>query len=197
MESFKHICSRCRNLKLVTGDFDINLKTNEYYKSCRKCREDDQQRKISKSDEIKAYHKKHYQETKEKQNAKTKQWRENNKDKFNEIFECECGSKCLRRMKNRHEQSKKHLAYLEKLNNRKCLYCGDIFCDDVINPKTNKLYETCEKHRGLPKEIKEALNNERKEHDDKIKRQNHQRMVDEYYDEFFENLLNNPCMGRD
>ena len=46
MESIKVHCSRCRSSKLGHHEFEINLKTNEYYKSCIKCRECDKQNKI-------------------------------------------------------------------------------------------------------------------------------------------------------
>ena len=107
------LCNRCHDKELTISDFDINLKTNEYYKSCNKCREYDMQRKINNRDKTNEQSRKHYYETKEKQIERVRNWRENNKDKFNEKFECECGSNCMRRMKYRHEQSKKHLKYLE------------------------------------------------------------------------------------
>ena len=46
MENIKVHCCRCRSSKLDHNDFEINLKTNEYYKSCIKCREYDKQKKI-------------------------------------------------------------------------------------------------------------------------------------------------------
>ena len=48
MENIKVHCSRCRSSKLGHNDFEINLKTNEYYKSCIKCMEYDKQFKIQK-----------------------------------------------------------------------------------------------------------------------------------------------------
>ena len=46
MENIKILCNRCRSSKLDHNDFEINLKTNEYYKSCIKCMEYDKQFKI-------------------------------------------------------------------------------------------------------------------------------------------------------
>ena len=110
------LCNRCYNKELTISDFDINLKTNEYYKSCNKCREYDMQRKINNRDKTNAQSQKHYQETKDKQIERAMQWQKNNKDRLDEIIMCECGGKCQRRIKYKHDKSKKHLAYLETLN---------------------------------------------------------------------------------
>ena len=76
MENIRVHGSRCRSLKLDHNDFEINLKTNEYYKSCIKCREYDKQRKINNRDEINAKKRERYQEIKEIEAERTKQWRE-------------------------------------------------------------------------------------------------------------------------
>ena len=45
----------------------------------------------------------------------------------------------------------------------KCLYCGKAFNEDIINPKTKELYQTCELHRKttlqekIEREIKREL----------------------------------------
>ena len=65
MEYIKVHCSRCRSSKLGHNDFEINLKTNEYYKSCIKCMEYDKQFKIKNRDKIRAQAREHYQEIKE------------------------------------------------------------------------------------------------------------------------------------
>lgn len=65
-------------------------------------------------------------------------------------------------------------------DSRKCLYCGNMFCDDAINPKTNKLYETCENHRGFSKEVCEGLKIER------------QKIKDEKTKQLWEHFKNRP-----
>ncbi len=76
MENIKILCNRCRSSKLGHNDFEINLKTNEYYTSCIKCMEYDNQRKINKRDKIRAQAREHYQEVKESVAERGKQWRE-------------------------------------------------------------------------------------------------------------------------
>ena len=76
MENIKVHCSRCCSSKLGHNDFEINLKTNEYYKSCIKCREYDKQRKINNRDKIRAQAREHYQEVKEIVAERGKLWRE-------------------------------------------------------------------------------------------------------------------------
>ena len=61
MENIKILCNRCRSLKLDHNDFEINLKTNEYYKSCINCREYDKQLKIKNKDKIRAHAREYYQ----------------------------------------------------------------------------------------------------------------------------------------
>ena len=102
MENIKVHCSRCRSSKLGHNDFEMNLKTNEYYKSCIKCREYDKQRKINNRDKIRAQAREHYQEVKEIRVEQAKRWKENNQDRLKEILECECGEKYQRRQKWRH-----------------------------------------------------------------------------------------------
>ena len=109
MENIKIHCSRCRSSKLSQNDFDINLNTNEYYKSCIKCREYDKQRKINNRDKIKAQARKHYKEVKEIRAEQVKRWQENNQDRLKEILECECGGKYQRRQKWRHVRTEKHI----------------------------------------------------------------------------------------
>ena len=64
MENIKVHCSRCRSSKLGHNDFEINLKTNEYYKSCIKCMEHNKQFKIQNRDKIRAHAREYYQEFK-------------------------------------------------------------------------------------------------------------------------------------
>ena len=59
-------------------------------------------------------------------------------------------------------------------------------CDDVINPQTNKIYETCENHRGLPKEIKEQI----KEEEDKIKEDINRKLYEHFKNKPVNNVLN-------
>ena len=114
MENIKVHCSRCRSSKLGHNDFEINLKTNEYYKSCIKCREYDKQRKINNRDKIRAQAREHYQEVKEIKAEQVKRWKENNQDRLKEILECECGGKYQRRQKWRHVKTEKHINYFIK-----------------------------------------------------------------------------------
>ena len=44
-----------------------------------------------------------------------KQYREARKDKINESFTCECGSISSRRSKNRHNKTKKHIAFINTI----------------------------------------------------------------------------------
>ena len=111
MENIKVHCSRCRSSKLGHNDFDINLNTNEYYKSCIKCREYDKQTKINNRDKIRARARERYQEIKEIEAERVKQWQENNQDRLKEILECECGGKYQRRQKWRHVKTEKHINY--------------------------------------------------------------------------------------
>ena len=111
MESIKVHCSRCRSSKLGHHDFEINLKTNEYYKSCIKCREYDKQNKIKNRDKIRAQKREHYKENQEMRKEQVKQWQENNQDRLKEIIECECGGKYQRRRKSRHVKTEKHIIY--------------------------------------------------------------------------------------
>ena len=76
MENIKVHCNRCRSSKLGHNDFEMNLKTNEYCKSCIKCREYDKQFKIKNRDKIRAQAREHYQEVKEIVAERGKQWRE-------------------------------------------------------------------------------------------------------------------------
>ena len=65
MEKIEVHCSRCCSSKLGHNDFEINLKTKEYYKSCIKCREYDNQFKINNKDEINAQKREHSKQIKE------------------------------------------------------------------------------------------------------------------------------------
>ena len=58
------------------------MKTNEYYKSCIKCREYDKQFKINKRDEINAKKREHYKQVKEIRAEQVKRWQENNQDRL-------------------------------------------------------------------------------------------------------------------
>jgi len=112
MEQSYQYCSRCRNSKLDKNDFDINLKTNEYYKSCKKVREWDQHKKINNRDKINAQQREYYQHVKARVAERVKQWQENNQERLKEIIECECGGKYQRRQKWRHVKTEKHLEYV-------------------------------------------------------------------------------------
>ena len=109
MEKIQVHCGRCCSSKLGHNDFEINLKTNEYYKSCIKCREYDKQKQINNRDKIRAQAREHYQEVKESVAERIKRWQENNQDRLKEILECECGGKYQRRQKWRHVKTEKHI----------------------------------------------------------------------------------------
>ena len=113
MENIKIHCSRCRSSKLSHNDFEINLNTNEYYKSCIKCREYKKQYRINNTDKIRAQAREHYQVIKEIEAERIKRWQENNQDRLKEILECECGGKYQRRQKWRHVKTEKHINYFK------------------------------------------------------------------------------------
>ena len=113
MENIKVHCRRCRSSKLGHNDFEMNLKTNEYYKSCIKCREYDKQFKIKNRDKINAKKREHYQEIKEIETER-KNSGGKNQDRLKEILECECGGKYQRRQKWRHVKTEKHINCFKK-----------------------------------------------------------------------------------
>ena len=51
-----------------------DLKTNDYYKSCMTCREDDKQFKIKSRDKSNAKKREHYKQVKENRAEKIKRW---------------------------------------------------------------------------------------------------------------------------
>ncbi len=51
-----------------------DLKTNDYYKSCMTCREDDKQFKIKSRDESNAKKREHYKQVKENRAEQIKRW---------------------------------------------------------------------------------------------------------------------------
>ncbi len=114
MENIKVHCSRCRSSQLSHNDVEINSNTNEYYKSCIKCREYDKQLKIKNKDKIRAHAREYYQEFKEIKVEQVKRWKENNQDRLKEIIECECGGKYQRCQKWRHVKTEKHINYFIK-----------------------------------------------------------------------------------
>ncbi len=67
--------------------------------------------KIKNRDKINAKKREHYQEIKEIETERNKQWREKNQDRLKEILECECGGKYQRRQKWRHVKTEKHISY--------------------------------------------------------------------------------------
>ena len=51
----------------------------------------------------------------------------------------------------------------------KCLYCGKVFNDYIINPKTKELYQTCELHRKTT--LQEKIEREiKKENNDRTRK---------------------------
>ncbi len=56
--------------------------------------------------------KKWKEENKEEIKEKSKIYREKNKEKNKEKYKCICGSEILKRHKNRHEKSKKHIKFI-------------------------------------------------------------------------------------
>ena len=88
IEHFK--CNRCPWNDLTADHFDINKRTGEYLKSCRKCM---------------IYSK-----------AWSKQKYENEKEYMSEMIYCGCKTHIKRFSITSHNKSKKHLAYLETLD---------------------------------------------------------------------------------
>jgi hypothetical protein len=123
-------CSRCCNSKLNKDDFDTNLKTNEYYKSCKKCREWDQNKN---KDQIKARKKEYYRKMHDRVVERVKQWQENNQGRLKEIIECECGGKYQRRQKCQHVKTAKHLEYNSCKSIRSITLRSNLLKDCVIN----------------------------------------------------------------
>ena len=110
MENIKILCNRCRSSKLGHNDFEINLKTNEYYKSCIKCREYDKQFKIKIETKLELRQGNIIKKLKRlKQNGQNSGGK--NQDRLKEILECECGGKYQRRQKWRHVKTEKHINY--------------------------------------------------------------------------------------
>jgi hypothetical protein len=144
---------------------EISEKQKEY-------REKNKEKLAEQKKEYRAAHK-------EEASKAHKQWRETNKEKLKEqrsqIINCECGSQYTFGNKNRHLQSKLHIAYQNKL-------CGII---TEVEPKISeeeqlliqkqKQKEYREKNSDKIKEYKKKYNDENKEHN---KEQNHK-----YYEE--------------
>ena len=54
----------------------------------------------------------YYKENKEQMIEKQKQWYENNKEKLNQKYTCECGSTIRKNDKSQHEKTKKHQTFI-------------------------------------------------------------------------------------
>ena len=113
----------------------IPLRTNKEYKEDKK-EEIHQKNKIYYQKNIdkihernRIHHKNYYEKNIDKMRERALIYHHNNKDKKKEYYHqnknkkrtveyiCDCGSKIQNQEKNRHFKSKKHIAYLESLNN--------------------------------------------------------------------------------
>ena len=115
MVSSLFLCSRCNGKNLTQDDFDINEQGTRL-KTCNKCRENQKQKRDENRDNINKQAREHYKTIREEKIEQTKQYRNDNKEKLHEIQKCECGGKYIYRGTCQHVKSKKHLDYIERLN---------------------------------------------------------------------------------
>ena len=97
-------CSRCSH-KLDLSSFSLNPK-GEYFKRCDTCRK--KINEYSKTDKVKEYYKKYYEDNREKKNAQSRKWEQEHKDRLNEKVVCDnCGAITNRCNRFRHKHTKK------------------------------------------------------------------------------------------
>ena len=92
---------------MTTEEFDKHKRTGDYLKTCKKC-----------MIYLRAHSKEKYKNNKEEIQELFEELKIKNKDKFESIFECECGSKMKYRSKGSHFRTLKHQTYLETLKNK-------------------------------------------------------------------------------
>ena len=97
-------CNRCPFEDLTTEEFDKHKRTGDYLKTCKKC-----------MIYLRAHAKEKYKNNKEEIREQLDNLAVIHKEKYESIFECECGSKMKYRSKGSHFRTQKHQAYLETL----------------------------------------------------------------------------------
>ena len=113
-------CTRCLH-KLELSLFSLNPR-GEYFKRCDTCR-----KKINNyhnQDHAKEYFKKYYEANKDKKNAQSRKWLQDNKDYVYEKLKCDkCGSVVTRDSMLRHTKTKKCKTISEFMNtkNKDCV----------------------------------------------------------------------------
>ena len=108
-------CSRCHSKTQTVIDFGLD-KNGNCFKTCNNCRESSNQRKSRNREAIQLYYRHYYQQHKETELERKKQWRNDNVERLTEIIKCDCGGKYQYRTKAEHERTKRHQQYITSLN---------------------------------------------------------------------------------